>query len=650
MTLQQDPRSLAVATPLGEDVLVLTRFEAREEISRLFSLQLEMVSERTSIEPSVIVGQNVTVAIKTDTETKRYFNGYVKRFTTGYDEKNKTVFRAEVVPWTWFLSRTSDCRIFQNLTAPQIIEKIFGDLGFTDFELDIRGEHKEWEYCVQYRETDFDFISRLMEHEGIFYFFRHENGKHTMVLADRESSYKPLLEDKVRCPLSRHEVANDRIDEWEHQFEFVTGKWTQTDYDFKKPKVSLASTVNTIVELPGINSFERYDYPGQYVERRVGDTETRTRMEETEVGYDVVRGTGTYRSFVPGGTFTLVEHSAENEQGKSYVLTTVYHSASADNYGTGDGGSHYSNRFECIPDTVVFRPARLTPIPKVVGVQTAVVVGPSGEEIYCDEFGRIKVQFHWDREGKSNENSSCWIRCMQSSAGNTWGTVFLPRIGQEVVVDFLEGDPNRPIVIGLAYNAIQMPHYKLPDEKSKSYIKTNSTPGGSGHNEIRFEDKAGKEQIFIRGQKDFDQRVLNMSREFVGADRHSIVKGNQKAKVDADNHLTVGGKQLEKIDGDMSLQVGMKRHTKVGMVDASEAGQEIHLKAGMKVIIEAGMQISLKGPGGFIDIGPAGVTIQGTMVKVNSGGSAGSGSGAKPVAPETPDEADDSKSGRKSNS
>jgi type VI secretion system secreted protein VgrG len=324
--------------------------------------------------------------------------------------------------------------------------------------------------------------------------------------------------------------------------------------------------------------------------------------------------------------------------------------------------NHYSNAFTCIPFGLPFRPARTTPRPFVHGSHTATVVGPSGEEIFTDKYGRVKVQFHWDREGKDDSDSSCWVRVGTPWAGKQWGMIHIPRIGQEVIVDFLEGDPDQPIIVGSVYNASQMPPYKLPDNKTQSGIRSNSSKGGgqNDRNEMRFEDKTGSEQYFMFAQKDMDQRVKNDSREFVGNDRSLIVTADQKESVGADKHTSVTGDETEKVGGDLSLQVagnlnektggdlslqvGGNQWGKVGQVYASEAGQEIHLKAGMKIIIEAGMQISLIGPGGFVDIGPAGVTIQGTMVLINSGGAAGSGTSASPKDPKdpkAPDVADD---------
>jgi type VI secretion system secreted protein VgrG len=700
MALDQESRLFQFkVSGLPDNELVLLSLSGNEEISRLFSFRLELLSDNNSIAPHQVVGKSASIFMTLADDSLRQFNGFINRFSAGdEDENGRRNYTAEMVPWLWFLTQTADCRIFQNKTVPQIIEQIFEDAGFSDFETgEIKGQHKQWEYCVQYRETDFNFVSRLMEQEGIFYFFRHEEEKHVLVLADQTNAYKDCIEKEVDYPADvGSRPVEDYITNWEHNYEFHTGKWAHTDYDFKKPGTSLMSQTNTKTNLVNIKNFEIYDYPGEYVNKSEGDSEIRLRIEEEEVQYDIVHGSSLCKTFTPGGRFKVRQHRARTEEGKKFVVTSIQHSAHETMpYETGGGyGTEYANSFTAIPDSVVFRPARITPKPLVSGLQTAVVVGPDGEEIYCDEYGRVKVQFHCAREGQRDENSSCWIRCMQSSAGKKWGTVFLPRIGQEVVVDFLEGDPDRPLVTGLVYNQEQMPHYTLPDEKTKSYIKTNSSKGGEGFNELCFEDKQGEERLFLHAQKNMDTRVLNDSKTRIFGNRHQIIGwekdgdkgGDQREMVYQDKHLnvhanqvekiggnyqlcigngdaadggnldvviekqrtesigagndrTVGGDEKIKVDGSLSETVGMDHQTKVGMKQAVEAGQEIHLKAGMKVIIEAGLQVCLVGPGGFVDIGPAGVTIQGTMVNINSGGAKGTGSGCSPQEPGSPKEA-----------
>jgi type VI secretion system secreted protein VgrG len=435
-------------------------------------------------------------------------------------------------------------------------------------------------------------------------------------------------------------------------------------------------------------------------------------MEEDELPYHVVHGSSTCKTFTPGCKFILKRHDIQEEAGKTYIITSIQHSATepATYEGATPVTMDYQNSFTCIPESVSFRPARITPKPMVHGAQTAVVVGPKDEEIWPDKYGRVKVQFFWDREGVRDDKASCWMRCMQTSAGRLWGSMFIPRIGQEVIVTYMEGDPDQPLITGVVYNAEQMPHYTLPDEKTKSYIKTNTSPGGEGFNEWRFEDKKGKEQIFIHSQRNMDVRVRNDSlerifgnrhqiigwekdgkkggdqREMVYQDKHLDVKRNQVEHIEGNmqlligkgeaddggnldiviekvkkesigvNHVLVKGNRNEKIDGKQSLTVGGDQHEKIDKNHALEATGEIHLKAGNKVIIEAGLQASLKVGGSFVDVGPSGVAIQGPKVTINEGGAAGSGKGSSPAAPADakeakptkPDVADNSKTGHKS--
>lgn len=650
-TFTQTNRQLAVTTPLGKDVLLLAAFNGREEMSRLFHYELDLLSENVAVAAKDIVGKNVTFTMYRSEGTLRYFNGFVSRFSAcNLRFRGMRQYRAEVVPWLWFLTRTADCRILQKRSTPEIIAQLFMDLGFTDYELNLTASYVKRDYCVQYRETDFNFVSRLMEEEGIFYWFRHENDKHTLVLGDAKSAYKDCAEKEVEY--SPGSLVPNHVTDWEHQYEFRPGKYAQTDYNFETPSTSLMTNEPTTVQLPGNNKYEVYDYPGLYLKTGEGKPITKSHMEEEETPHDVVRGTSGCRTFSPGFKFTLKKHDCASEQGKSFVLTSIEHSAREGSYATGDEkDSAYSNIFTCVPSTITFRPARTTQKPTVKGTQTAVVVGPRGEEIYIDKYGRIKVQFHWDREGKKDENSSCWVRVAQSWAGKGWGIVFHPRIGQEVIVDFLEGDPDRPIVVGSVYNAEQMPPYELPAHQTRGAVKSRSSKNGGteNFNEIRFEDKKGSEQVFIDAERDMDLRVANDSREFVGKDRHLIVWSNQLEAVDGDKQAHVKGSHLEKIDKDLSHQVGGKRSEKVGTVYAIESGQEIHLKAGTKLIIEAGTLISLVCGSSFINIGPGGIAIKGTPVLINSGGAAGSGSGSSPQAPKAPDLADDGSKGGKLN-
>ncbi|MBI4586172.1 MAG: type VI secretion system tip protein VgrG [Planctomycetes bacterium] len=639
----QEGRGLALETPLGKDVLLLTHFSGREEMSRLFSYHLEMLSENDSIAPKDIVGKNVTVAVRLPDDSQRFFNGYVSRFSYCGTDDRLSRYTAEVVPWLWFLTMTSDCRIFQKKKVPQIIEQIFSDLGFSDFETsEIKGAHPEWEYCVQYRETDFNFVSRMMEQEGVFYYFRHENGKHILVLADHKGAYKDAPETEVEFAASlRGPEQADQITSWVHKYEFRPGKWAHTDYNFQNPTVNLMATTKTVVQLENIDKFEIYDYPGEYEKKDEGEAEVKVRMEEEEVSYDIVSASSKCRTFSPGYKFKVVRHHHKAEEGKTFAITAIEHNISlAGAYTTsgGGGGEDYSNTFTCIPESVTFRPARITPKPQIQGSQTAVVVGPSGEEIYTDEFGRIKVQFHWDREGKKDDNSSCWIRVAQSWAGPNWGTIFLPRIGHEVLVEFLEGDPDRPLVTGSLYNKSNMPPYPLPDQKTTSGIKSLSSTGGEGFNEIRFEDKKGEEQIFIHAEKNQDIRVKNDTYEWIGNDRHLVVKNDQVEHVENNRSEIVDQDHMEEIGKDRHLKVAGKEAIEIGdshsftvkgdVIEVFKANHseettgDYYLKAA-NIVIEATTNVTIKVGESHIAIESSGIKIGTTgQIKVEATGQA----------------------------
>jgi type VI secretion system secreted protein VgrG len=650
MAYTQENRLIAIDTPLDKDALLLQGFTGVEGISQPFHFTLDVLSENDAIEAADLVGEQVTIRIGLEDGTARYINGIVSRFTLCDVDARLTRYRMELVPWLWLLARTSDCRIFQNKTIPQIIEQIFKDLGVSDYKLELQASYSPREYCVQYRETDFNFVSRLMEQYGIFYFFEHEETKHTLVLADSVSAHVPCPKRaKASCEFSGGSVGDETISEWNVAHELRPAKYSHTDFNFKTPNTSLLASVD------GTNStaptYEIYDYPGEYLTKSDGEALAKLRIQEEEASHLVVDGCSTCRGFLSGHRFELEGHYRRELNGP-YVLTTVRHFASAGSaYKSGTGASDeaegYANEFTAIPHRVPFRAARRTPTPVIQGAQTAIVVGPKGEEIHTDEYGRVRVQFHWDREGRYDEKSSCWIRVSQGWAGKRWGSFFLPRIGQEVIVRFLEGDPNQPIIVGRVYNAEQMPAYALPGEQTKSIIKTYSSKGGGGFNEIRFEDKKGSEQLFVHAQRQLDNRVEKNSLEWVGRNRHIIVEGHQLEAVKGDKHLKVSGDQCEQVNGTVSQKLGMDLQEKVGMKAAVDAGMEIHLKAAMNAVIEGGMSVTLKAGGGFVVVGPAGVTISGMPILLNSGGSAGQGSGASPQAPQAPLEADTAKPGER---
>ncbi len=625
MGYTQEGRLISVDTPLGKDVLLLQALTGHEAISRLFSFHLDLLSENDSIDFSRIIGQNVTisVALRGAGET-RYFNGYVSRFAQGSTDAPFTHYVAEVVPWLWFLTRRADCRIFQNMTVPDIIAQVFDHAGFSDYRKDLRGSYDQREYCVQYRETDFNFVSRLMEHYGIFYFFEHQEGKHTLVLADAPGAHKPCPgQEQARCGWTIGEVKDeDIVTSWHIEQELRTGKYSLTDYNFETPSTSLLASEPSMVSVDAKTKSEIFDFPGEYLKKPQGEQFAKLRMETEESSHVMATGSSICRSFTSGYRFDLEDHP-RRDLNASYVLTEVQHVASAGGVyvsGGAEGPARYSNHFSCIPLSVPFRPARITPKPFVQGPQTAVVVGKSGEEIWVDKYGRVKVQFFWDRVGQKDENSSCWIRVSQVWAGKNWGTMFIPRIGQEVIVDFVEGDPDRPLITGRVYNAEQMPPGPLPDTQNSSGFRTRSTKNGGEHdaNTLAWNDTKGSEVFYMRAQKDMAARVENNDDLKVGNNQTiaihnnrtetveqgnesvTIQQGNRLVSVDTgdDTHTIKQGNRSVEIDmGDDSLEIKMGNQSiKLDLGQSTtEAMQSITLKVGQSSIVLDQMGVTIKG-------------------------------------------------------
>jgi type VI secretion system secreted protein VgrG len=690
----QDHRLLVLETPLGKDVLLLQELSGFEGISRLFSYDLDLLAyDNPSIVFKNLVGQKVSISIKLPDGTPRYISGYVSRFTQGEtDERFFTHYHVQVVPWLWFLTRQADCRIFQNLAVPDIISQVFNLFAFKDFRLSLKSSYPQLEYCVQYRETSFNFVSRLMEEFGIFYYFDHTTkGKHTLVLSDQSSNLpacpgSPISYDTQVGGLYDPQL----ISNWHVGQEVRTGKYSVTDYNFTTPSTSLLSNDPTVVDLSASQPMELFDYPGLHTTKDQGDNVAKLRMQEEETSYMVISAAGNCRGLMSGYSFQLKNHY-RSDQNTNYVVTEVRHFASAGNSYTAASteSETYANHLTCIPASVPYRPARITPKPFVQGPQPALVVGKAGEEIWVDKYGRVIVQFYWDRLGQKNENSSCWIRTSQPWAGGNWGAMWIPRIGQEVLVSFLEGDPDRPVITGRVYNADQMPPYTLPDYQTRSTFMSRSSKGGgsSNYNELRFEDLKGQEQIFMNAEKDMDLRVENDSREYIGANRHLIVTANQQEKINADKHLQVVGDHFEEIGGNMSLQVGGNQMESVtGNKSLSVTGNQsesvtgnvslsvtqgknesitmgyamtalsIHLTANAGIVIECPAGITLKSASNSVDISPAGVFVTGTpFVFLNSGSmpamtsDPSGGNPDSPTEPKDPDTADDGSKGTKLN-
>ena len=666
----QSHRFIAVGTPLGDDVLLLRSFTFAEKLGRPFIMFLDMISDTSDINFDDIVGHNVTVRLqKPSDDEPRYFNGYVSRFTQTGLSGRTTQYQAEVVPWLWFLTRTSDCRIFQEMTVPDIIKQIFRDHGFTDFEDRLSGSHPEWEYCVQYRETDFNFISRLMEQEGIYYFFEHENGKHTMVLTDSKGAHEPFpgYEEIPFRPPDTQFREREYVHEITVSQEVQPGMYAHTDFDFKNTKKDLQAK-SQIARNHAAPDFEIFDYPGEYVEHADGETYSRARIEELQTSFEQVACASDARGIAAGCKFTLIDHPRDSFN-KDYLVIAFNVRGSTDEYDSAPspaGGQAFQCDFTAIDFNTQFRTARTSPKPLIRGVQTAMVCGPSGEEIYTDQYGRVKVQFHWDRYSAADENSSCWIRVSQSWAGKRWGGIFMPRIGHEVIVEFEEGDPDRPMITGRVYNGTCMPPYDLPANATMSAVKSNSSKGGGGFNEIRFEDKKGEEQIFIHAEKNEDIRVKADRFEWTGNNRHLIVKKEKFEHVEenrhelidldhmeeigVDRHLKVKGKEVKEVIGTNSFTVGGDVIEVFKANHSEEVMQNYYLKtkAGT-IVIESPMGVTMKCGGNYVIVDPTGVTVSGSLVvidgqmmtRINSGpGSpAGTGTAGSAVSPTAPTEA-----------
>ncbi len=673
----QAGRLLSIKTNLGEDYLLINKLSVNEGISQLFTIEVELLFDEeddtdifkpTTIDLAAVIGQPATISLTQRDGSECFYNGIFNSIRLSGRSGRFTYFHATIVPQVWELTQIGQSRIFQQKSVKDILTEVFAGYQVNQ---EIQGDYKARNYCVQYNETDFDFASRLMEEEGICYYFTFSNSAETMIITDNFqvprdcpnksdiSIYQENLTD---------ELFESAIKGWLIDYKLQSGKVTLWDHNFQLPKKKLEVTQPSRFNIGDNQKMEIYKYPAGYSRKYDGISKdgseqasdlnniftdnqrtVKNEMEAFDAGYMVSSGESDCCTLTAGHRFNLKNHP-NNDYNMAYILTSVTHKADqSPKYLAEDHiPEEYYNFFTCIPHGAgqpVFRPPLKTPKSIVHGSQTAIVVGPAGEEIFTDKYGRVKVQFHWDRYGQVNESSSCWVRVAQTWAGNKWGGMFIPRIGMEVLVHFLEGDPDQPIITGCVYNADSMPPYTLPDEKTKSTLKTNSTKGGGGFNEFRIEDKKGSEQIFIHAEKNQDLRVKNDLMETIVHDRHLIVENEQFERVKKDKHLKVVGDHNEKVDGSISIHAGIDIDEKAGSKFALDAGTEIHLKSGTTLTLETGTSLTLKVGGNFININSAGIFIKGTMVFLNSGGAAGSGSGSSPTAPKDPKEADKAEPG-----
>ncbi|TIP56793.1 MAG: type VI secretion system tip protein VgrG [Mesorhizobium sp.] len=574
-------RATVVQTPVGADLLTFTHLVGRDEISRCLAYTVGFVSSSPDIDPLKILGG--AVSVEGESDPKRWFSGLVSEFRLTRIEDRLAYYEAIIRPWLWFLGNTTDCRIFQNMSVIEIVEEIFSKYSTAKFEKRLQGSYPPREYCVQYDETDLDFVQRLLEHEGILYFFEHDEGKHTLVLADAMNKLKPAPGyEKVPYHFegqgSRRDV--EYITEWIPGSSVRPGAYVHTDYDFKKPGADLmAKSAQPFSHK--LAAGENYRQPGAHLDVGRGDSLAAIRREEIQAVHQRIAAVGTVRGLYSGCTFKLDGFPREDQNQEYLVVSAEYRLFDPGYRALADVESeNFKVILGVAPTALPYRPPRVTTRPIMRGPQTATVVGPSGEEIFTDKYARVKVQFHWDRLGKKDQNSSCFVRVSQTWAGSGWGFIQIPRIGQEVIVDFIEGDPDLPIITGRVYNASQMPPYGLPGSATQSGWKSDSSKGGGGYNELMFEDKAGSELVNFQAQKDHNLLIKN--------DRTKLVQHDQSDRIDHDAKHSVGHNLDEDVGNNKTVKVGVDQTTDIGNNDTETVGVNRSLTVGSNETIGIG--------------------------------------------------------------
>ena len=575
---------ITLKSPLGPTDLMFESMTASAGLSLLGEMELGLVSGKSDLKPEDLLGKPMTVAVQRSDASERYFHGYCTRFGIGLNHGRYFSYRASVRPWLWFLTRTADCRIFQEQTVPDIVKAVFHDHPSANFEFKLFRTYRKWNYCVQYRESDYNFIARLLEHEGIYWYLQHTDGDSKLVLVDSQSSHDaapdckslPFFQDS-QGTAPDHEC----ISHWDFASEVKSDKVVLTSYDFERPSTSLEVNAkkSTQYTLPDLEAF---DFQGDYAQASDASQWAEDRLDEQQTHYQTARATSNAQGVEVGRLLKLANHP-RTDQNDQYLITDMTVRARTDAYeSSAAGGTTFNCEFSAIPAAQQFRPARRTPKPFVQGPQTALVVGPSGEEIFTDKYGRVKLQFHWDRLGKRNEKSSCWVRVSHPWAGKNFGVIHIPRMGQEVVVDFLEGDPDQPLVTGRVYNAEQMPPWDLPANATQSGILTRSSKGGGygNANAIRFEDKKGSEQLWIHAEKNQDIEVEHDETHWVGHDRTktidhdetSHIKHDRTETVDNNETITVHGMRTETVDKNETITVHQNRTETVDLNEGITIG------------------------------------------------------------------------------
>jgi len=640
---------------IDHDLQVLA-FNGREAISQPYRFDLELVSEHADLDLQSLLHQPAFLALS---PAGNGINGVIYRVAQGESGKRLTRYQVTLVPQLAYLAHRTDQRIFQHLTVPQIIAQVLEGHGIQAdvyrFQLG-PAIYPERDYCTQYDETDLHFVQRLCEEEGIHYHFEHSALGHVLVFGDDQTSFPKLGQPTAYLQDSGLVADEPVIKRFSVRLETRTNRVIRRDYDFEQPRLVMEA-VQKGQPLDGQKlpepDLEDYDYPGRFTDRTRGKHLSQRSLERHRADYRLAEGRSDQPRLVSGHLLEISDHP-RREWNDLWLLTEVLHEGKQpqvlEESVTQSGESTdftqgYRNRFTATPWDIPHRPPLNHPKPKVLGSQSAVVTGPAGEEIHCDEYGRVKVQFFWDREGKADDKTSCWLRVSNSWAGDGYGGIAIPRVGMEVLVTFLEADPDQPLVTGCLYHAEHQVPYDLPANKTRSVFKTLSSPGGGGYNELRIEDRKGAEQIYIHAQRDWDENIEHDQKIRVGHERHDTVEKNSYSEFRAEEHLTVVGHRKVEVKPEDHLTVGQAQHIKLGTAQLTKAGREIHLKAGQKMVIEAGIELTLKAGGSFIKLDPGGITVSGPMIKINAGGAPGKGAGIKIKPPVPPGMADRDKAG-----
>lgn len=633
-------RIISVKTPLPPDKLLIRSAIVTEQLGQPFEMQIELLSPDENVDFDALLGHDISLSVKLADGTVRYFHGVIAGFSQSGYLGNYVCYRARAVPWLWFLTRTTDCCIFQRKDAPDdcsvpdILKKVFGDHGFADFKNRLTRSYRPRDYCVQYCESSFNFLQRLMEEEGIYYYFTHTQDKHTLVLADSHSCHEvfPGYETIEYFPPAQTVVREaDHILKWALSRNIQSGKYTTTDYDFTKPRALLQSQHVVPRGVPR-DDYEVFEYPGRYLARSDGDYYSQVRLDSMQAGYETVQGAANARGIAVGSLFTLTRHP-RRDQNREYLVVSATHRLEVGVYESGQGTAEdsYSCSFEAINAKQQFRPRATASKTRITGPQTAQVVGPAGEEIFTDKYARVKVKFHWDRDLAADENSSCWVRVSQVWAGKGWGAVSIPRIGQEVVVDFLEGDPDQPMVVGRVYNQDNMPPYELPGAGVVSGIKSRTYKGG-GFNEMSMDDTNGKEKINIHAQYDMATTVEHDQTNTVNNDFTETIKQNAAISITEGNYshdvkagtatCHVQGALVENYDTTQTTQVksNLTVTSTGGPIAISADTQNVYINAATNIQLHVGASMIWMDAGGQINIQGVNVAITGSSTVTIKGG------------------------------